>query len=138
MVGLFYVLGIFGVAFVGTILVSSGIIGGTITGKVAGFGIAFGAAMLAGVVVFLLSIPVVMATWFAPLLVFLHDMQPLPAMKASFRAGVRNWVVMIVFGLILIIGLFFALLPVMLGLLLFVPVFTGAAYQSYRDIFLES
>lgn len=138
MVGLFYVLGIFGVAFVGTVLVSSGIIGGTITGKVAGFGIAFGAAMLAGVVVFLLSIPVVMATWFAPLLVFLHDMQPLPAMKASFRAGVRNWVVMIVFGLILIIGLFFALLPVMLGLLLFVPVFTGAAYQSYRDIFLES
>jgi uncharacterized membrane protein len=94
--------------------------------------------MLAGVVVFLLSIPVVMATWFAPLLVFLHDMQPLPAMKASFRAGVRNWVVMIVFGLILIVGLFFALLPVMLGLLLFVPIFTGAAYQSYRDIFLES
>lgn len=138
MVGLFYVLGIFGVAFVGTVLVSTGIIGGAITGKIAGVGIAIGSAMLAGVVVFLLSIPVVMATWFAPLLVFLHDMQPVPAMKASFRAGMKNWVVMVVFGLLLVIGLFFALLPVMLGLLLFVPVFTGAAYQSYREIFLES
>lgn len=137
MVGLFYVIGIFGIAFIATLLISGGLIGGAITGRVAGVGIAFGGAMLAGVVVFLLSIPVIMATWFAPALVFLHDMQPLPAMKASFRAGTRNWLATIVFGLVLVIGLFFALLPVMLGLLLFVPVFTGAAYASYRDIFLE-
>ena len=93
--------------------------------------------MLAGVIVFLLSIPVIMAIWFAPFLVFLHDMAPLPAMKASFAAGARNWVAMLVFGLILIVALFFALLPLMLGLVLFLPIFSGAAYASYRDIFVD-
>lgn len=138
MVGVFYVAGIFGVAFVGTLLVSTGILGGAITGSVAGFAIAFSSVMLAGVIVFLLSIPVIMAIWFAPFLVFLHDMAPLPAMKASFAAGARNWVVMLVFGLILVVGLFFALLPLMLGLVLFLPIFSGAAYASYRDIFPEA
>lgn len=138
MVGVFYVAGIFGVAFIGTLLVSTGILGGAITGSVAGFAIAFSSVMLAGVIVFLLTVPVIMAVWFAPFLVFLHDMAPLPAMKASFAAGARNWVVMLVFGLILVVGLFFALLPLMLGLVLFLPIFSGAAYASYRDIFPEA
>ena len=138
MVGVFYVAGIFGVAFIGTLLVSTGILGGAITGSVAGFAIAFSSVMLAGVIVFLLSIPVIMAIWFAPFLVFLHDMAPLPAMKASFAAGAKNWVVMLVFGLILVVALFFSLLPLMLGLVLFLPIFSGAAYASYRDIFPEA
>ena len=78
-----------------------------------------------------------MATWFAPALVFLHDMQPIPAMKASFAAGVKNWLPMLVFGLILAVALFFATLPAGLGFLLLVPVFAGAVYASYRDIFLD-
>jgi uncharacterized membrane protein len=137
LVGVFYVVGIFGVAFISFILVTTGVIGGAITGSVAGFSIAFSAAMLAGVVAFLLTIPVIMAVWFTPFLVFLHDMPPVPAMKASFAAGAKNPVPMLVFGLILVVGLFFALLPVFMGLLLFIPVFSGAAHASYRDIFTE-
>ena len=44
---------------------------------------------------------------------------------------------MLVFGIFLVVALFFAMLPLMLGLLLFMPVFSGAVYASYRDIFTE-
>ncbi len=135
MVGVIYVAGVFGIAFVAFLLVSGGILGGVITGKVAGVGIAFGGVMLAALLVMILSIPVIMATWFAPALVFFHHMKPLDAMKASFEAGIKNWLAMSFFGIMLMIMAFFAMLPIGLGLLLLVPVFSGAVYASYRDIF---
>jgi uncharacterized membrane protein len=135
MVGVFFAAGVFGIAFIAFLLVSGGIIGGAVTGRVAGFGITFGAIMLASLMVMVLSVPVIMATWFAPMLVFFHDMKPLDAMKASFAAGARNWLAMGIFGIFLVVVLFFAMLPLGLGLLLFLPVFSGAVYASYRDIF---
>ena len=80
----------------------------------------------------------IMATWFAPALVFFHDMKPLDAMKASFAAGAKNWLAMTIFGVFLVVVLFFAMLPLSLGLLLLLPVFSGAVYASYRDIFVGS
>ena len=97
MVGVFFAIGIFGIAFIAFLLVSGGVLGGVVTGKVAGFGIAFGGIMLAGLLVLVLSVPVIMATWFAPALVFFHDMQPLDAMKASFAAGAKNFLPMAIF-----------------------------------------
>lgn len=135
MVGVFFAAGVFGIAFIAFLLVSGGIIGGAVTGRVAGFGITFGAIMLASMMVMVLSVPVIMATWFAPMLVFFHDMKPLDAMKASFAAGARNWLAMGIFGIFLVVVAFFAMLPLGLGLLLFLPVFSGAVYASYRDIF---
>ena len=79
-----------------------------------------------------------LATWFAPALVYFHDMKPLDAMKASFAAGAKNWLAMCIFGIFLLVALFFAMLPVAMGLLLFLPVFSGAVYASYRDIFMGS
>lgn len=136
MVGVFFALGVFGIAFLAFMLISGGLLGGVVTGKVAGFGIAFGGVMLAGLLVLVLSIPVIMAAWFAPALVFFHDMKPLDAMKASFAAGAKNWLPMVIFGVLLLVALFFAMLPVFMGLLLLVPVFSGAVYASYRDIFV--
>lgn len=135
MVGVFFALGVFGLAFIAFLLVSGGALGGVVTGKVAGFGIALGGVMLAGLLVMVLSVPVIMATWFAPALVFFHHMKPVDAMKASFAAGVKNWLAMSIFGIILMIMAFFAMLPIGLGLLLLLPVFSGAVYASYRDIF---
>jgi uncharacterized membrane protein len=135
MVGVFFAAGVFGIAFIAFLLVSGGIIGGAVTGRVAGFGITFGSIMLASLMVMVLSVPVIMATWFAPMLVFFHDMKPLDAMRASFAAGARNWLAMGIFGIFLVVVLFFAMLPLGLGLLLFLPVFSGAVYVSYRDIF---
>ncbi len=136
MVGVFFALGIFGIAFLAFLLISGGVLGGVVTGRVAGFGIALGGMMLAGLLVMVLSVPVIMATWFAPALVFFHDMKPLDAMKASFAAGAKNWLAMVIFGIFLVVVLFFAMLPLGLGLLLLLPVFSGAVYASYRDIFV--
>jgi uncharacterized membrane protein len=76
-----------------------------------------------------------MSVWFAPALVYFHGMQPLAAMKASFAAGAKNWLVMMIFGIFLVVAGFFAMLPIGLGLLLLLPVFSAAVYASYRDIF---
>ena len=138
MVGVMFAAGIFGIAFIAFLLVSGGILGGVITGRVAGVGIALGGVMLAGLLVMVLSVPVIMATWFAPALVFLHSMKPVDAMKASFAAGAQNWLSMVIFGTFLVVALFFAMLPLGLGLLLLLPVFSGAVYASYRDIFTEA
>lgn len=138
MVGVFFAVGIFGLAFIAFLLVSGGVLGGVITGKIAGLSIALGGVMLAGIVVLVLSIPVIMATWFAPALVFFHDMKPAAAMRASFDAGAKNWLAMVIFGIFLIVSLFFAMLPLGLGLVLLLPVFSGAVYASYRDIFVET
>lgn len=136
MVGVFFVAGVFGIAAIAFLLVSGGVLGGVVTGRVGGFGIAFGGVMLAGLLVMVLSVPVIMATWFAPVLVFFHEMKPLDAMKASFVAGARNWLAMTIFAIFLIVALFFAMLPLGLGLLLLLPVASGAVYASYRDIFV--
>jgi len=138
MVGVFFAAGIFGLAFIAFLLVSGGVLGGVITGRIAGLSIALGGVMLAGLVVLVLSVPVVMATWFAPALVFFHDMKPGAAMRASFDAGAKNWLVMVIFGIFLLVSLFFAMLPLGLGLLLLLPIFSGAVYASYRDIFVEA
>jgi len=138
MVGVFFAVGIFGLAFIAFLLVSGGVLGGVITGKIAGLSIALGGVMLAGIIVLLLSVPVIMATWFAPALVFFHDMKPAAAMRASFDAGAKNWLAMVIFGIFLIVSLFFAMLPLGLGLVLLLPVFSGAVYASYRDIFVEA
>lgn len=138
MVGVLFAAGIFGLAFIAFLLVSGGVIGGVVTGKIAGLSIALGGVMLAGLVVLVLSVPVIMATWFAPALVFFHDMKPAAAMRASFDAGAKNWLAMVIFGIFLIVSLFFAMLPLGLGLLLLLPIFSGAVYASYRDIFVET
>lgn len=137
-VGLIYTAGIFGVAAFGVLLVSGGVLGGVITGRVGGIGIALGGVMLAGILVLILSLPIIMATWFAPALIYFHDMKPVPAMKASLAAGARNWLAMSVFGIFLMVAIFFALLPLAIGMLLVLPVFSGASYASYRDIFIEA
>lgn len=160
MVGVYFALGIFGIAMLVFILLSTGVLGG-VTGKIGGFGISLGGAMLATMLVIGLSIPIIMATWFSPTLVLLHDMKPVDAMKASFAAGAKNMLPIFVFGTFLIVGLFFLMLPVFLiiavfvallpnslvivpfvamlpaglGLMLFLPVFSGAVWASYRDIF---
>lgn len=135
MVGVFFAIGVFGIALIAFLLISGGVLGGAISGRIGGFGIAFGGFMLAGLLVMLLSVPVIMATWFAPALVYFHGMAPLPAMKASFAAGAKNWLVMVIFGTFLVVAAFFAMLPLGLGLLLWLPIFSAAVYASYRDIF---
>ena len=90
-------------------------------------------ALLTGMLLFT---PLIMATWFAPALVLFGGARPATALGVSLRAVARNWAAMLVNGLALGLLLFIAaLVPLMLGLLVAMPVLFGSLYASYQAIF---
>ncbi len=93
-----------------------------------GLGVAF---------VFTLALPLLMALWFAPALVVFHDVQPMAALKASFAGCLKNLVPFLVYGLIGLLLLIVALIPVGLGLLVVIPLLWVTTYTGYRDIFIR-
>ena len=99
-------------------------------------GTAIGSVLLVILIVLLLMIPLLMALWFAPALVVLHDVAPVEAMKRSVRACLRNLLAFLVYGLVAFILGVFASIPFALGWLVLLPVLAASAYASYRDIFL--
>lgn len=136
MVGVFYMLSILAMAFVVMVVAGGGFLGGMMMGpRSGGMGFVLGGAMLALLLVTALMVPVMMAIWFAPALVFFHNMEPLEALKASFSACAKNWLPFLVYGVLLLVLFFFAALPLGLGFLVLIPVLAGAQYASYRDVF---
>ena len=96
-------------------------------------------ALLVGTAV---SVPLLMAIWYAPLLVYFNDLGPVAAMKSSFFACVKNTGAMLVYGLVIVVGMFIATpFTVAIGqpdfaLVLLAPVIVPSVYVSYKDIFL--
>jgi uncharacterized membrane protein len=135
-VGLINMLGLFGIFLVTFALGGGGVLGGLMAGNVIGAGVAFGSIALAMFLSVVLTVPLIMAMWFAPALVFFNQMSPVDAVKASFGACARNALPFLVYGLIVLILAFFAALPVCLGFLVLLPVIAGSIQASYRDIFL--
>jgi hypothetical protein len=91
-----------------------------------------------------LSLPLLMALWFAPLLVFFHDLAPLPALKSSFFACLRNVLPLSVYGLVLLAAMM-VLVPfgaslgqLDLGLWLMAPVLVPSIYASFRDLYADA
>ncbi len=88
--------------------------------------------MVVGMAVF---IPVLMAVWFAPLLIVFHNRPPVEAMKMSYTACLRNTMPLLIYGVAtLVLGLI-ASIPLMLGLIVLLPVLACSIYASYKDIF---
>ncbi|MGK2953121.1 MAG: BPSS1780 family membrane protein [Thiobacillus sp.] len=84
----------------------------------------------------LLFTPLIMATWFAPALILFGGARPATALGVSLRAVAKNWPAMAVNGLTLGLLLFLsALVPMLLGLLVAMPVLFGSLYASYQAIF---
>jgi hypothetical protein len=98
-------------------------------------------AMLSG---FAVSLPLMMATWYAPLLVFFDDIKPLPALYLSLIACIKNMRPLLVYGVILMIPLFvftrigLVVHQIDLGLWLLAPLLVPSIYASYRDIFVRT
>jgi uncharacterized membrane protein len=88
--------------------------------------------------VLVLSIPLVMAYWFAPALVVLGNLSPIQALKASFGACARNMVPFFIYGVVLLLLAIVAVIPLLLGFLVLIPVFTASVFTSYRDIFYQT
>ena len=91
------------------------------------------------VIVFLvgagLAIPLLMAIYFAPPLIVLHDIEPVAAMKLSFKGCLRNILPFLVFGIIFFILAILASIPLFLGWLGLGPIIFIAVYVAYREIF---
>jgi uncharacterized membrane protein len=101
-------------------------------------------ATFAVLVGWLFSIPLMMACWFSPLLIYLHDMKPLQAMGVSLAACLRNMMPFLIYG-----GVFFLALMLVtpvamatrifdLGMWLLAPVAIPSIYVSYKDIFVAA
>lgn len=88
--------------------------------------------LLSGLAVY---VPLMMLTWFAPLLIVFRKMNAVPALKESFSACLQNIGAFLVYGLLLVVLWIAATLPVMIGLLFVLPVIFGSIYASYIDLF---
>jgi hypothetical protein len=100
--------------------------------------LASGMSMLLGLLVMLfLMIPLLMAYWFAPALVMLHDMAPVAAMKESFRGCIRNLLPFLIYGFIMLVLCVIAVIPFGLGMLVWFPVAIASTYAAYRTIYTE-
>jgi hypothetical protein len=82
-----------------------------------------------------LFVPLVMAVWFAPMLVIFDDVPAVRAMQASMRACLLNLLPFLLYGVIISGLLLVAIAPLFAGLVLWVPLAVISGYTSYRDIF---
>jgi hypothetical protein len=90
-------------------------------------------------------VPLIMFIWFAPLLVAFESMAPVPAMKLSFSACLKNTLPFLVYGLALLAMWAVMSLPALGGapgsvlvvalLVVSIPVLFCSIYASYQDIF---
>ena len=94
--------------------------------------------LLLGLLVMLaLLVPLLAAYWFAPALIIMNGLSPTAAMKESFVGSFRNFLGFVVYGLVMFVLLIVAMIPLGLGLLVWVPLAVTSTYTSYRAIFTE-
>jgi hypothetical protein len=98
-------------------------------------------AMIVGIGV---SLPLIMAVWFAPLLVFFDDVKPLPAMVLSLWACLKNILPLLIYGMVVLVPmvilapLSLAMRQPDLGLWLLAPILVPSLYASYKDLFVHT
>lgn len=116
-----------------------GVAVGALLGGTAGVGpgatVALGSLLVASLIALALLVPLSMALWFAPPLVALGGLSAGAALRASFFACLKNWLPFLVYGVVVCVLMFVAILPVGLGLLVLIPVLVASLYAGYKDIF---
>jgi uncharacterized membrane protein len=93
--------------------------------------------LLGALIAVALSIPLVMAIWFAAPLVMFQGLGAIEAMKASFTGCLRNIVPFLVYGIIGFVLAVLATIPLGLGWLVLAPVLAASVYTGYRNIYLR-
>ena len=135
LVGVFNLVGWMVITFAVAAAIGGGVFMGMMRGGIEGAGVSIASLLIALLLAAGLSVPLYMATWFAPALIVLHDLAPGAALKASFFACLRNWVPFLVYGVLLLLLGLLAAIPAGLGYLVLVPVLVASVYTAYRDIF---
>lgn len=143
---------------VGTLMLIGGVIvaglaalagGGTMLGSIMANGMMGGeppdvpigaqGSILVGLLVALAFLtPLMMAYWFAPVLVFFHDIPAPTAMLLSFKACLANLMPMTVFGIAAFVFMLIGAIPFGLGMLVVMPLILISIYTGYKDIFLAA
>ena len=85
----------------------------------------------------ILLLPLLMAYWFAPVLVGLNSLSAVNAMKLSFKASLSNVLPMLAYSVMIVGLMLIAIIPFGLGLLVVIPTMMTSLYISYQDIFSE-
>lgn len=120
-------------------LIGAGTAVGVMHGSLIGGGLTWptlSASFIVGILLMLtLAVLVAMALWFAVPLVMLGYAPPQEAIRLSFAASSRNMWPLTVYGLCLAVLGIVALIPLGLGLLLFVPLGATSVYASVDEIF---
>jgi uncharacterized membrane protein len=135
MVGAFNLIGWLVIAFAVAAVVGGGVFMDLMRGRFEGADLSPASLLIAMLLVAGLSVPLYMASWFAPPLIVLQDMAAATALKASFFACLRNWIPFLVYGVVVTVLGIAAAIPLGLGYLLLVPVLVASVYTAYRDIF---
>ncbi|MGM0565040.1 MAG: BPSS1780 family membrane protein [Pseudomonadota bacterium] len=134
LVGLLYGVFLFLSVIPGAVIMMLGGLSAGSTGQ-AGAEIGFLAAL--GILVMLLFvIPVIMAYWFAPVLVVLNDKPAIEAMKLSFKGCLKNILPFLWYGIIGLLLYIVALIPLGLGVFVVAPVLIASMYTAYKGVFL--
>ncbi len=134
--GAIYMLGLLAIALLVSMIVdktvmSAVVVGQTLTPEQAS------SVMLPLLFALLLLMPLLMAYWFAPVLVGLNGLSAADAMKLSFKASLRNMLPMLAYSVIIVGLMIVAIIPFGLGLLIVIPTMMTSLYTSYQDIFVE-
>ena len=134
-VGLLYLAGVVAIGLLLSVFFGFGLVAGALTGRppeaaLATLGLVF-------LLFFALVVPLLMAIWFAPALVMLHDFKPTDALRASFRGCLRNIPAFLIYGVVGFVLAIVASIPLLLGWLVLGPVALASVYTGYRDIFTE-
>lgn len=133
--GLIYLGGFIAIFIVAAIIGAVFGVGAAMTGQ--GMSAMLIPMIIIGLLAIMLIIPLAMAIWYAPALIIFHDVQPFPAMKASFFVTLKNFWPFFIYGLVFIVLAILATLPILLGWLVLMPVMMGSVYAGYRDMFVR-
>ena len=94
-----------------------------------------GAALLVGLIVLTIGVLIAMALFYGVPLVMLAGQNAWPAMQDSIAACWLNMWPLLVFGLVYLVLIVVAVIPLGFGFLILFPVTVCAVYASYREVF---
>jgi uncharacterized membrane protein len=78
-----------------------------------------------------------MLTWFATPLIALQSVGVFQAMSMSFKACLKNWLALTIYGFVMAFWMIVAVIPVGLGLFILLPLLSITIYTSYRKVFTQ-
>jgi len=90
--------------------------------------------LLSVLIALLVSLPLVMAAWFAPVLVVKKSYGPYRALRESFQACRANFLSFFIYSVVVFVLLLLIIISFYIGILFIGPLILASYYSSYNDI----